>query len=141
MSSHAEPDPLGEAMPIRNVAISMGSTRSTTVELPGLRLSDICFPPDALLDTHTHDRPVFAVALEGALDARLPGRVQSQALEPGTQRHDTDDIALLHGQGPGTLLSLDGFRAARGGPTCPCGRPGHGFDARGVLSGARLPVP
>lgn len=61
-------------MASRSVAISMGSTRSTTLELPWLRVSDVWFPPHALLPVHTHDRPVFAIALDGRLDSRLPGR-------------------------------------------------------------------
>lgn len=58
----------------RHVPVSMGSERSTTTELPGLRISDVWFPASALLPDHTHDRAVFAVALEGSLDSRLPGR-------------------------------------------------------------------
>lgn len=74
------------------VAISMGSIRSATVELWGLRISDIWFPAGANLDVHTHDRPVFAVALEGALDSRLPGlRLECEPAtvwtEPAEARH------------------------------------------------------
>ncbi len=74
------------------VAISMGSTRSTTVNLPAMRVSDVWFPPNVLLDAHTHDRPVLAVALDGALDSRLPGdclecEPDTVWTEPAEERH------------------------------------------------------
>ncbi len=74
------------------VAISMGSTWSITVDLPALRVSDVWFPPNVALDAHTHDRPVFAVALEGALDSRLPcDRLECEPdtvwTEPAEERH------------------------------------------------------
>jgi AraC family transcriptional regulator len=79
-------------MPGRHVPISMGSTRSLTVELPALRISDVWFPPNSVLPEHTHDRPIFAVALEGSLDSRLPGHqfdcdATSVWTEPAEERH------------------------------------------------------
>jgi AraC family transcriptional regulator len=79
-------------MPERHVPISMGSTRSLTLELPALRISDVWFPPGAQLPEHTHDRPIFAVALEGFLDSRLPRHelscdAASVWTEPAEERH------------------------------------------------------
>lgn len=51
--------------------ISLGSPRFRTVDLPGLQISDVWFPPGADLCRHTHDRAVFAVALEGSIDSRM----------------------------------------------------------------------
>jgi AraC family transcriptional regulator len=77
------------------VAISMGSVRSTTIDLPWLRVSDVSFPPGAVLAPHTHDRPVFAIALAGGLDSRLPGRrLECDATcmwtEPAGERHSNE---------------------------------------------------
>jgi len=69
-------------MATRIVPISMGSIRSITVDLPAVRVSDVWFPPKVWLEPHTHDRPVFAVALDGALDSRLPG--ECLECEPAT---------------------------------------------------------
>jgi AraC family transcriptional regulator len=76
----------------RHVPVSMGSELSTTMELPGLRITDVRFPSCAWLPDHTHDRAVFAVALDGFLDSRLPGRhLDCDALcvwtEPAGERH------------------------------------------------------
>ncbi|NNF13762.1 MAG: helix-turn-helix transcriptional regulator [Gemmatimonadetes bacterium] len=51
--------------------ISLGSPRFHTVDLPGLQVSDVWFPPGADLCRHTHDRAVFAVAIEGSIDSRM----------------------------------------------------------------------
>jgi AraC family transcriptional regulator len=79
-------------MPARHVPISMGSTRSLTVDLPSLRISDVWFPANSGLPAHTHDRPIFAVALEGSLNSRLQGHeldcdVASVWTEPAEERH------------------------------------------------------
>ena len=58
----------------RSEPISLGSPRFRTVDLPGLRISDVWFPPGADLPNHTHDRAVFAVALEGSIDSRMRRR-------------------------------------------------------------------
>lgn len=76
----------------RHDSISLGSDHSTTVDLPGLRLSELWFPPGALLDLHTHDRPVFAITLEGAIQTRLWGwRLDCEPCtiwtEPAEERH------------------------------------------------------
>ena len=75
-----------------HVPVTMGSGRSTTVDLPALRISDVWFPPGARLPDHTHDRAIFAVTLEGLLDSRLPGHelscdVASLWTEPAEERH------------------------------------------------------
>lgn len=79
-------------MPGGNVPVSMGSTVSNTVDLPGLRVSEVRFPPGARLPGHTHDRPIFATAIAGSLDSRLPGRtldcdVSTVWTEPAEETH------------------------------------------------------
>ncbi len=54
--------------------ISLGSPRFTTVALPGIEITDVWFPPNSLIPHHIHARPVFAVALGGAIDSRIVGR-------------------------------------------------------------------
>lgn len=58
-------------MASKHEPISLGSPSFTTVDLPALRISDVWFPPGADLAAHTHERPVFAVALEGSIDSRM----------------------------------------------------------------------
>jgi hypothetical protein len=70
----------------------MGSIRSLDMALPGMSVCDVWFPPGAHLSAHTHERAIFAVALEGALDSRLPGhqlRCDPAAVwtEPAQERH------------------------------------------------------
>lgn len=60
-----------QPMSRRPEPISLGSPRFRTVDLPGLQISDVWFPPGAHLKTHTHDRAVFAVAIEGSIDSRM----------------------------------------------------------------------
>lgn len=51
--------------------ISLGSPRFRTVDLPGLQISDVWFPPGAALHRHTHDRAVFAVAMSGSIASHM----------------------------------------------------------------------
>ena len=74
------------------VSVSMGSTRSRTKELNGLRITDVWFPGGTCLPDHTHDRAIFAVVLEGFLDSRLPGHEldcgrETVWTEPAGERH------------------------------------------------------
>jgi AraC family transcriptional regulator len=76
----------------RHVPVTMGSGSATTVDLPGLRISDVWFPPGARLPDHTHDRAIFAITLEGFLDSRLRGHelacdAASVWTEPAEERH------------------------------------------------------
>jgi AraC family transcriptional regulator len=70
----------------------MGSLRSLTMELPGLSISDVWFPPGGDLHMHTHERAIFAIAIEGRLDSRLPGHqldcdAATVWTEPAEERH------------------------------------------------------
>lgn len=56
------------------VPISMGSPRFTTRSVPGFEISDVWFPPDAVLPSHTHERPVIAICLAGRIESHLGGR-------------------------------------------------------------------
>ena len=77
----------------RHVPVTMGSGSATTVDLPGLRISDVWFPPDARLPDHTHERAIFAITLEGFIDSRLRGHelacdAASVWTEPAEERHN-----------------------------------------------------
>lgn len=136
------------------VEISLGSNRSRTMDLPWLRVSDIGFPPHAELPIHTHDRPVFAIALEGALDSRLPGRRldcdrASVWTEPVGERHSNTVsragarvVALLPDPEAEELLGacaplLDGVHHWRHGGVASLGRR-MAFELRGEDAAARL---
>ncbi|MDH3223965.1 MAG: AraC family transcriptional regulator [Gemmatimonadota bacterium] len=58
----------------RAVPISLGSPRFVSTESGGFTATDIWFPPDLELPTHTHDKAVLAVTLAGSITATLPGR-------------------------------------------------------------------
>lgn len=77
----------------RHQPITLGSPRSRTADLPGVRISDIWFPPDARLPRHTHDRAVFAVTLAGCMDTRIGSRPLASETgwvwtEPAGESHD-----------------------------------------------------
>lgn len=79
-------------MPRKHEPISLGSTRFKTVDLPGMQVSDVWFPPGADLAAHTHARPVFAVGLAGAIDSRMKRHTldcgqASVWTEPAGERH------------------------------------------------------
>ena len=57
------------------VPISMGSPRFTTRVVPGFEISDVWFPPGAVLPSHVHERAVVAVCIEGRIESRLGDRV------------------------------------------------------------------
>lgn len=73
--------------------VSLGSPRFRTVNLPGLQISDVWFPPRATLRRHTHDRAVFAVAMGGSIDSHmhrhtLECEVTTVWTEPAGESHE-----------------------------------------------------
>ena len=77
----------------RSEPISLGSPRFRTVDLPGVQISDVWFPQGAALPKHTHDRSVFAVAVEGSIDSRMRRRTlecgpTSVWTEPAGEAHE-----------------------------------------------------
>lgn len=70
----------------------MGSPRFDTVEAAGCTVTDVWFAPGDVLQSHTHDRPVFGVMLEGAFQSEIARRrldcpVASIWVEPLAEPH------------------------------------------------------
>jgi AraC family transcriptional regulator len=75
-----------------HVPVTMGSARSTSATTHGLTVTDAWFPAGAVLDTHTHDRPIFAVMVGGSFETtiarrRLDCTPTTIWLEPSAERH------------------------------------------------------
>ncbi len=74
------------------VPVSTGSPRFVTVEVGGFEFTDAWFPPGTRLATHTHDRTVVAVTLEGRIESALARHTLSCQqndvwTEPGGDAH------------------------------------------------------
>lgn len=75
----------------------MGSNRFLTREISSLQITLATFPPKAFLEAHVHDRPTFAIILDGGFDldftspairrAHLPSPPGSIFTEPAGERH------------------------------------------------------
>jgi AraC family transcriptional regulator len=79
--------------PSRHVPITMGSESARSVEVDGCLVTDAGFPPGAILPSHTHDRPVFAVMLAGRMETSIARRrlgctFGSVWVEPLGERHE-----------------------------------------------------
>lgn len=61
-------------MHIRHVPVTMGSPRFRVAEAGAFSITDAWFPPNAVLEPHTHDRAIFAVMLAGSFCNRIAGR-------------------------------------------------------------------
>lgn len=77
---------------VAGVPVSWGSPRFVTRDVGPFEVTDAFFPPDAVLDGHTHDRTVVAVTLSGAIESRLQGRTllgrrDEVWTEPAGDRH------------------------------------------------------
>ncbi len=75
-----------------NVPVTMGSPRFRTVATSGCTVTHAWFPPNAVLDPHTHDRTIFAVMLDGSFDSaiahrRLECTPTTVWTEPREERH------------------------------------------------------
>ncbi len=76
----------------RGVPVSLGSEQSSSRAVAGFLVTEIVFRAGADIPRHDHERPTFAVALEGAMDVRLPSRTlsclaSSVITEPSGQAH------------------------------------------------------
>jgi len=77
---------------VRPVPVTMGSSRSRTVERATCRIVDAWFPPRAVLAPHSHERAIFAVIVQGAIESEIRTRrlecTSSTAwTEPIEERH------------------------------------------------------
>jgi AraC family transcriptional regulator len=75
-----------------NVPVTMGSPRFHTAATTGCTVTDAWFPPRAVLEPHTHERPIFAIMLDGSFDSAIAGRrldctPASVWTEPREERH------------------------------------------------------
>ena len=81
----------GEAA--RAVPVSMGSHRSMSVDVGGLLVTHVWFPPGTVLHSHVHERSVMGTMVRGSFDLRMCGRSRdctpdTVLVEPGGQRHE-----------------------------------------------------
>jgi AraC family transcriptional regulator len=103
----------------RSIPASSGAAEVTSVELRGLRVAAVRFPPGLSLPRHYHDRGCLTVVLGGAFSEQLLGRANDcrratvlakPAFEPHTDRFASDvgshqiivepDAAWLEGRVP-----------------------------------------
>ena len=71
----------------RPVPVSMGSPEFLTTEVDGFMVTHARFPASAILETHIHARPTFAIMLEGGFDLHFSSaaiRKRRLACPPGT---------------------------------------------------------
>ena len=61
-------------MRMRHVPVTMGSPRFRVADTGTCSVIDAWFPPNALLEPHTHARAIFAVMLAGSFSNRIAGR-------------------------------------------------------------------
>lgn len=78
-----------------SVPVTLGSESAGVVELEGLRINNLHFPPGAVLDLHAHERATFATMLDGSFDLVLPGRrlecpPATVLTEPPGERHGNE---------------------------------------------------
>jgi AraC family transcriptional regulator len=74
------------------VPVTLGSPRFHTVEVDSLLITDAWFPPLLTLPPHVHERPCFAVMLDGSFDVLFTRRVHKCTpavgiIEPAGERH------------------------------------------------------
>jgi AraC family transcriptional regulator len=58
----------------RHVPVTMGSPRFRVADAGAFQVTDAWFPPNAVLEPHTHERAIFAVMLAGSFTNRIAGR-------------------------------------------------------------------
>lgn len=51
--------------------ITLGSQRTRAIDTQLCRVTEMWFPPGAVLPAHRHDRPIFAVMLHGGFETRI----------------------------------------------------------------------
>ncbi len=61
-------------MRLRHVPVTMGSPRFRVADTGMCSVTDAWFPPNAVLEPHTHARAIFAVMLTGSFTNRIAGR-------------------------------------------------------------------
>ncbi|HXV76739.1 MAG TPA: AraC family transcriptional regulator [Candidatus Polarisedimenticolaceae bacterium] len=76
----------------RYVPVTMGSPRFRTVDVGECIVTEAWFPPGVRLPHHVHERPCFAVMLDGSFDLDFAGRSYpclpaSVSTEPAGERH------------------------------------------------------
>src|SRR2546422_1028281 len=74
------------------VPVTQGSSDSRSLEVDGLRVMEIWFPPELRIPPHRHERALLAVMIEGSLDVDVAHRSHSCTpaavfTEPLGERH------------------------------------------------------
>jgi len=97
---------VGMAMQRKPVPVHMGSARFRSVDGTGCTITEAWFPAGSVLPSHTHDRAIFAVTLDGVLESAIahrrmmcgPATVWTEPLaEPHSNavgRHDTRVVVV-----------------------------------------------
>lgn len=70
----------------------MGSSHSSTMDTGAFRVTEAWFPPGSVLESHTHDRGIFAVMIDGSFVTEIAGRrldcvATAHWTEPIEERH------------------------------------------------------
>jgi len=74
------------------VPVTQGSSDSRSLEIDGLQIMEAWFPPGLKIPPHRHDRPIFAVMIEGSFELDLAHRshacpTSAVFTEPLGERH------------------------------------------------------
>src|SRR5690349_2345980 len=74
------------------ISVTVGTDRASRLDVDGLRVSDLGFPPLLRLAPHSHERPCVAVVVSGRVDKQfgrtaIPSPVATVLTMPGEERH------------------------------------------------------
>lgn len=80
------------------VPVTMGSSDARTLDAGSVRATHAFFPEDTHLEAHTHDRPTFAVMLEGGFDLAFTSpAVRCRELDCSSGTIFTEPAGETHG--------------------------------------------
>ena len=100
------------------VPVTLGSPKHRQLTIDGGSIVHAWFPPDTVIEPHTHDYPIVAIMLAGAFDLRIGGRglactAASVMIEPAGEPHGN----AVHRNGAEVLvLQPDPARSERWRP-------------------------
>lgn len=74
------------------ISVTVGSDSASRLDVDGLRISELGFPPLLRLAPHAHERPCVAVVVSGRVDKQfgrtaVPSPVATVLTMPGEERH------------------------------------------------------
>ena len=79
-------------MPVKHESIQLGSAHATAFSTPAALVTEVLFPPNFVLEPHTHERTIFGVMIDGSFDTLIAGRrldcrSETVWIEPRGERH------------------------------------------------------